>query len=225
MMHCIRWAIALPLVLTMTLVLIACGSDDDDDEMDMGGAATAGTMPTGSATMDAGMMATATMDPGMMGTPGANMDMDLMFIDSMIPHHQSAIGMAEVALEEAEHQEIKDLAQAIISAQQAEIDQMMAWREQWFPGAAQSGGMPGMGGMTGMEMTDEEMRMLREADPFDEAFIDMMISHHESAIAMAQEILKTTQRPELQQLANDIISAQQAEIEQMQEWRQAWFGS
>jgi uncharacterized protein (DUF305 family) len=60
---------------------------------------------------------------------------DRAFIDAMIPHHQSAIDAAQLAQARAVHQEIKDLARAIISAQQSEIDQMQAWRLAWY-GAA-----------------------------------------------------------------------------------------
>ncbi len=59
---------------------------------------------------------------------------DKAFIDAMIPHHQSAIDMAKEAQTKATHQEIKDLAGRIVTAQQREIDQMKAWRAQWYPG-------------------------------------------------------------------------------------------
>jgi uncharacterized protein (DUF305 family) len=58
---------------------------------------------------------------------------DERFIDAMVPHHQGAIEMAQVALEHAEHDEIKQLAENIVSAQQREIEQMKQWREQWYP--------------------------------------------------------------------------------------------
>jgi uncharacterized protein (DUF305 family) len=60
-------------------------------------------------------------------------DFDRAFIDAMIPHHQSAIEAATLALESAGRQEIRDLAQAIIDAQQREIDEMTSWREEWYP--------------------------------------------------------------------------------------------
>jgi uncharacterized protein (DUF305 family) len=59
----------------------------------------------------------------------------LRFIDSMIPHHESAISMAQQALAEAEHDEIRQMAQAIIDTQAAEIAQLQAWRKAWFPDA------------------------------------------------------------------------------------------
>jgi uncharacterized protein (DUF305 family) len=58
---------------------------------------------------------------------------------------------------------------------------------------------------------------------FDAKFIDSMIVHHQSAIAMANQALTNTQRPELQTLARAIVTAQQGEIEQMQAWRTAWY--
>ncbi len=60
-------------------------------------------------------------------------------------------------------------------------------------------------------------------ETFDLRFIDAMIPHHEGAIAMAQQVLEQSSRPEIQTLAQDIINAQQQEIEQMQQWRQAWY--
>jgi uncharacterized protein (DUF305 family) len=59
--------------------------------------------------------------------------------------------------------------------------------------------------------------------PYDARFIDSMIVHHEGAVAMAGDLKKNTQRPELLKLADDIIRAQEAEIKQMQDWRKAWY--
>jgi uncharacterized protein (DUF305 family) len=58
---------------------------------------------------------------------------DKAFIDAMIPHHQSAIEMAEVALKETNNPKIKELATNIVEAQKQEISQMKQWREQWYP--------------------------------------------------------------------------------------------
>lgn len=181
-------------------------------------------MADGSTMTGAMTTATAGMGQDSDGSPMATTDMDLMFIDSMVPHHQSAIDMAEIALDQGEHDEIQQLAGDIIAAQQAEIDQLTTWRNEWFPGAPASGGMAGLGDMAGMDMSANDMQALREADPFDLAFIDEMIPHHESAIAMAKEILTTTERPEIRQLAEQIISAQESEIAQMRDWRATWYG-
>ena len=63
------------------------------------------------------------------------------------------------------------------------------------------------------------------AAPFDRAFIAAMIPHHESAIAAARAAETQAQKPEIKQLARDIIAAQQKEIDQMTGWRKSWFGS
>lgn len=58
---------------------------------------------------------------------------------------------------------------------------------------------------------------------YDMRFIDAMVPHHEGAVIMAKDVLAKSKRPELQKLANDIISAQAKEIKQMQEWRKTWY--
>lgn len=205
--------VALLVMLTMTgLALAACGGDDDD---------VAGTSTM--AGHDMGSQSTPAMTP-MMGTAMPGVDMALAFIDGMIVHHQSAIDMAELALDQAEHEEIRELAEQIIAAQQAEIERMREWRSEWFGDVPETGGMPGMEHAAGMDMTAEDLEELRHADPFDRAFIDMMIPHHESAVMMAEGLRTMTERPELLQLIEDIVRTQQQEIDQMKEWRHEWYG-
>jgi uncharacterized protein (DUF305 family)/uncharacterized cupredoxin-like copper-binding protein len=183
---------------------------------------------------------------GMGGTPGhgmmMNVEFDLAFIDMMVPHHEGAVAMAKVALERGEHEEIRALAQDIVDAQDAEIAQLLAWRAGWYPDSPtvtmadmmqmQNMGqmMPGMSdlmGSMGMMQMDPSMdvaSLCSVTDSFDRAFIDMMIPHHESAIMMAQAALQHAQHQELKSLANEIIDAQQREIDQMTSWRAAWYG-
>ncbi len=59
-------------------------------------------------------------------------DFDKAFLSEMIIHHEGAVSMAEAALENAKHQEIKDLASAIISAQNKEIAEMRDWQKNWY---------------------------------------------------------------------------------------------
>lgn len=73
------------------------------------------------------------MDMGMMEVSNdTSKPFDLRFIEAMIPHHQGAIEMAKDAQEHAEHPEIRTLAGQIITAQEGEIAQMQAWKQQWF---------------------------------------------------------------------------------------------
>ncbi len=63
----------------------------------------------------------------------------------------------------------------------------------------------------------------KEGDEFDRAFLEEMIVHHQGAIVMSQMLKEKTQRPELKQFADDIISTQSKEIFQMQVWFSEWF--
>ncbi len=161
---------------------------------------------------------------------------DQAFIDMMVPHHQSATEMAKLAQERAEHEELQTLAADIIAAQDAEITQMRDWREEWF-GSAETPPMDAMPMLPGMEMEGMDMDMgdgatmdmtmaieeLRDAEPFDLAFIEAMTAHHESAIEAAEMALEESQNPDIRSLAEAIISSQQAEIAQMSEWRTEWY--
>jgi len=202
------------IVPALALLLIACGGDSDES-----------SPSTGAGEMTATPAATtgAAHQGHSMASPEAGEDPDLHFIDAMIVHHASAIAMAEAVQETAEHQEIRELADEIIAAQEAEIEQMRAWRDEWFPGAPESD-LSTMSGMAGMAMSDADLAMLAESESPDEMFIEMMIPHHESAIEMATQIRQATTRPKLQQLADEIVPAQQAEIDQMAEWQAEWLG-
>lgn len=68
-------------------------------------------------------------------------EFDKAFMAEMTVHHKGAIVMAELALKNAKHQEIKDLASAIISAQKEEISDMKAWQKEWYGTNMMMGGM------------------------------------------------------------------------------------
>jgi uncharacterized protein (DUF305 family) len=57
---------------------------------------------------------------------------DLRFIEAMIPHHQGAIEMAKDVLSKTERLDVRTLAEAILSSQSQEIEQMKAWRQAWY---------------------------------------------------------------------------------------------
>lgn len=65
----------------------------------------------------------------------------------------------------------------------------------------------------------------KKGEGFDREFIIQMTVHHQGAIQMAEMALKNSKRPEIKELATNIIAAQNTEIQQMQEWHQMWFGS
>ncbi len=145
---------------------------------------------------------------------------DRAFIDAMVPHHQGAMEMAEVALENAEHREIRDLVKDVVKAQEKEIEDLRAIKEEEYGTSEIPTGMDrqqmGAMGMTGPQE-------LAERRPFDRAFIDAMIPHHESAIAMANAALDGSDNPEVREIARAIVEAQEKEIAQMGAWRQDWY--
>ncbi|MBA2261447.1 MAG: DUF305 domain-containing protein [Solirubrobacterales bacterium] len=143
---------------------------------------------------------------------------DRAFAEQMIPHHQGAVEMAEIALERTERPELRELSEQIIASQKAEIAEFESALDGDLSGVeSESMGMSME--MMGMNMDNG---MLRSARQFDLAFIDMMIPHHEGAVVMSDVELERGENPEMQTLAREITAAQEREITQMREWRTAW---
>jgi uncharacterized protein (DUF305 family) len=161
------------------------------------------------------------------GDSDAARETDGAFIAEMVPHHESAIEMAEIALRRAEHGEVEGLARDIIDSQGTEIDQLEAAHERIFgePLAAASAEHGTLGLPAHEAGMEADVAALEKAKPFDLAFIDMMIPHHQGAIRMARIELERGSDEELANLATAIIEAQSAEIEQMNDWRAGWYGS
>ena len=171
---------------------------------------------------------------------------DAHFIVMMIPHHDGAIAMAELAKSRARRPEIKALAQSIAASQSREITQMRQWYRQWFgtevPGWNRSDsyrmGMgpgygigPGMGmgrgrgggmgwGLPGMATS---LEALKTGPDFDRAFIEQMIPHHRMGVMMASHAQWGTVHPELRKLEAAMVRVQSEEIEQMASWYRQWF--
>lgn len=156
---------------------------------------------------------------------------DVAFAQLMIPHHTQAIEMADLALKYDSTAEVKTLATQIKAAQDPEIAQMTQWLDGWdaplqMPGSDDSG-MPGMdhsgmdmGGMSasGM-MSKQDMNALSQARgaDFDRMWLQMMIAHHQGAVAMAEQVLATTTDEEVKALARNVVAGQNTEIDTMQQ--------
>jgi uncharacterized protein (DUF305 family) len=221
----LRKAWPLALLLAATFILSACGGAGGGQQ----GSGTGGHGEHGMAEnggMDHDQMGHSSMD---MGSGGMARQMvmqsgkysDRRFIDAMVPHHQGAIAMAEVALENAEHEEIKELSRNIVSTQQSEIEELKSIKKAEFgtsdvPMEMSSKQMQGMGVMM-------DPQSLADKEPFDEAFIEAMIPHHRSAIEMAKVANRESENPRIKELAGDIVSGQKGEIEQMRSWRERWY--
>jgi uncharacterized protein (DUF305 family) len=136
------------------------------------------------------------------------------FLEQMVPHHESAVEMATMALEKSTRPQVRQLAQGIIDAQEAEIAQMRDWHQEWYGAELQSD--------AAMHTDMGELEQATGPD-FDRMFLRMMIAHHASAIMMADAVTMDDPRAEVTTLAGEIIAAQSKEIGEMQEWREQWF--
>ncbi|MEU0564600.1 DUF305 domain-containing protein [Nonomuraea sp. NPDC005983] len=142
-------------------------------------------------------------------------DADVMFAQMMIPHHQQAVEMADLAATRASDKEIKDLAAKIKAAQDPEIQTMRGWLKSWGkeePSGGMGHGMPGI-------MSEEDMKKLEAAKgaAFDKQFAQLMIAHHNGAIDMARTEQAQGSDAEAKDLAKAIETGQQAEVQQMQD--------
>ena len=150
---------------------------------------------------------------------------DGAFLAGMTPHHEMAIEMAEMAQERADHPEIQQLADDIIEAQTDEIELIDSIHQRLFGEPLAAADHASMGLSAEHMGMDMDMEALETAKPFDRAFIDAMIAHHQGAIRMARIELAEGDDAETKSLADTIIAAQSAEIEQMNEWRTQWYGA
>jgi uncharacterized protein (DUF305 family) len=150
---------------------------------------------------------------GCAAAPQANSEYsaaDISFAEMMIPHHEQAIVMSEIALTNSSSEEILVLAQEIKDAQSPEIVQMKNWT-----GVNSSTHMGHM--MDGM-LSESQIQQLRDSEGaiFDRLFLEGMIAHHEGAITMAQKVTES-ENEEVAALAAAIIEAQEKEIAFMKE--------
>ncbi|MFG2951929.1 DUF305 domain-containing protein [Streptomyces adustus] len=212
----LRRTLALAAAATAAVVLAACGSSDSSSPSDhtghnMGATSTAGSSDTAPATQ------------------GGHNAQDVSFAQGMIPHHRQAVAMADLAASRAKSPQVKDLATKIEQAQDPEINTMSGWLKAWdakvpdtgtsgmgsMPGMDHSGSsMPGMmpGMMSGIEM--DKLKGL-SGDAFDKAFLQMMISHHEGAIAMAKTERAEGSYGPAMTMAKSIVTSQSSEISGM----------
>jgi uncharacterized protein (DUF305 family) len=182
--------------LVAVLFLGACGSDEEASQS-MGGMTGHGSPGSTSAPSSAGSRAG-----------------DVMFAQMMIPHHQQAIEMADLALANpSTSPDVERLARQIKTAQDPEIETMNGWLSEW--GAPTTASMDH--GTSGM-MSDADMAGLESAQgaEFNRLWLEMMIEHHQGAITMAQDVLSSTEDPDVKGLAQAVVEGQKKEIATMQ---------
>ncbi len=187
--------------LALALTLAACGTGGHD------------TTPTNAAS------AIANLD---------GREADVAFAQLMIPHHEQAVAMADIALAKPTGAQVRALAEQIKAAQDPEIAQMTGWLSRWGAPTQMAGmgsdgsmdhGSSDMGGMSmdGM-MSEQDMTSLADATggEFDRMWLAMMIAHHQGALTMAKQVLTTTDDANVKTLAEAVVAGQTAEIATMQ---------
>jgi uncharacterized protein (DUF305 family) len=145
-------------------------------------------------------------------------DDDVMFAQMMIPHHEQAIEMSDIALDPTigASDVVREIATEIKSAQDPEIAFMKGILTSWGKSVEMDASMDHSEMMDGM-LTLDELTALGElrGSAFDTAWLEAMIRHHEGAVSMAQDVIEKGINQELIDLASKIIAAQQAEIDAM----------
>ena len=144
-------------------------------------------------------------------------DADVIFVQTMIPHHEQAVDMTVMLLgKSGVNPEVEALAKQIKAAQQPEIEMMNAWLEAW--GRIQMSEGPHHSGEGGI-MTEEKMQELDEANGPDgqRLYLEGMIRHHRGAITTAQTEINSGDHPDAITLAKDIADSQQGEVDAMRE--------
>ena len=161
---------------------------------------------------------------------GQSVEVDQLYIDMMLPHHESIIALAQAAQDRLTDERLQTIADNIITAQSAENEELRGLREQWY-GSAESMPMdesmmgmmtemmPGMGDMAAMQMQMDPQALVAAfcagEDP-DQTFIDLVIPHHEMAIQSSEAALEQATHEELRAIAEQVIQAQQAEIDELE---------
>lgn len=144
-------------------------------------------------------------------------DADVAFVQGMLPHHEGALEMAQLAEGRAQDSRVRELASRIEAAQEPEIETMTGWLQAW--GQPESDDMGGMdhGGMD-MGGMDMDMSGIEAASgtEFDRMFLEMMSEHHQQAVDMAKTEMSDGQNIDAIALAQEIATSQAAEIEEMQ---------
>jgi uncharacterized protein (DUF305 family) len=157
-------------------------------------------------------------DIGMMGGHGhsSNSQMvgsDAMFLQMMIPHHEQAVVMSDLALSTSKDAEVLKLAKQIKDAQAPEIIKMQGWLAD--AGLTEDPGHSMGDGMGGM-LSDSDLSALKGSTgkAFDKLFLAGMIAHHEGAINMVM-MIENSSNSDISNLGQEIVKSQTAEVELM----------
>ena len=147
---------------------------------------------------------------------------DVKFMQDMIPHHNQAVQMAALVDDRTNRQELLDVAGRIDASQADEIEFMQQWlreRGETVPDPTAHEAMHTSHKMAGMASPENMAKLAEVKDTaFDRLFLDLMITHHEGAVTMVEELVEkagSAYDPVLFDFVNDVTNDQSAEIERM----------
>lgn len=195
-------------VAALAVLTFGCGTADDTDAADEDAPSAA----------DSGALTGEDPDEP---AAGDGNEADVAFVAGMIPHHQGAIEMAALVEDRTEREELRDLADEITEVQTAEVETLEGMLDR-LSGEQDAVEDPGHDAMGMADHDEMEQLEAAEGEEFDRLFLELMITHHQGAIDMAEEVLAEGEDDEVSALAEDVITTQQAEIEQMQRWQEEW---
>lgn len=163
-------------------------------------------------------MSTGSTNTDVTGSERGFNDADVMFSQMMIPHHEQALELADMALDPTlmASEQVKALASQIKAAQDPEIDLMTQWLSEWDQPLMDMSEDHSMT-MEGMLSVDELSALNQmNGEEFDQAWIQAMIAHHKGAIEMAETVKDEGKSALVQELADAIIQAQKLEIDTLE---------
>lgn len=183
--------------LSLVLILAGCGTATDPS--------------TGTSASEGGNPQTSTSSEAV-----AYNDNDVMFAQMMIPHHEQAVEMADIMLDKDDlDPKTVALSEKIKEAQAPEIERLNGFLESWGQPATADSMDHAMDGM--LSKDDLDRLKAAQGEEASQLFLEQMTEHHEGAVAMAKEEAAKGDNPEAVALAEDIVSAQESEIQEMQE--------
>jgi len=170
------------------------------------------------------------------------LDLDVLYIGILIPHHERAMTLAGIAQARSKRPEVVSLAAEIVATRSAELEQLQTWRETWYPdvpaltetqlfagletkvSSPGRGGAPGIDDLTTAGMDEAMAELCAETDLLDLVFIDHMVEHDTGAVLISELVAVEAVHPKLATFAQTVVETQGAEMATMLSWRDAWYG-
>lgn len=152
-------------------------------------------------------------------------DVDHDFMTMMIPHHEAGIAMSQAQVRFGKHAELRKLASEDVTDQKKDNASMRQYLRGWKTAAKASGPRsPSAAMLENMREMDRATTGMKMTGNQDRDFIEMMIPHHEAAIAMSRTEMRSGRDARVRKVAKGIFDAQSSDVREMKGWYKAWYG-